>query len=228
MLFFDLFSVCSLSFPGDSDFSADLHSFRYRKGFEIILIHNNQAKPALIQCANTALPFNKLAAGEAPANQKAASEKSGGQDGKKTESQQGSKSAKQSEKQTSVCKGSSGGHNFQMIKYKAANDDWYCTEHMNRSQKGAHTGKVHFKCQFCPRRLCDLCNSMREGQTKGAGQKKQDKAGSSKQQVQKQQAQTQACKGGPSGVHNMQMINYKASNDPWWCSEHMLPKDKGL
>ena len=222
-----MFYVFDWGSPGDSDFSADLHSFRYRRGFEIILIHNNQAKPALIQCASTALPFNKLAAGEGPAKHKAASEKGGGKEGNKTESQQGSKSGKQPEKRTPVCQGGGRSHNFQMIKYKGANDDWYCTEHETRSQKGPHTGKVHFKCQFCPRRLCDLCNSMREGQSRGTGQKKQDKAGSSNQQAQKQQTPAPKCKGGPSGVHNMQMIKYKASNDPWWCSDHMSPKDKG-
>ena len=43
---------------GDCDFSKDLHGFRYRKSYEIVLIHNALAKPALIQCAN--LAFQQL------------------------------------------------------------------------------------------------------------------------------------------------------------------------
>ena len=45
---------------GDCDFSADLHGFRYRKGYEIVLFHNKQAKEALIQCANHSMKFESL------------------------------------------------------------------------------------------------------------------------------------------------------------------------
>ena len=45
---------------GDCDFSKDLHGFRYRKSYEIVLIHNALAKPALIQCANFAFNFETV------------------------------------------------------------------------------------------------------------------------------------------------------------------------
>merc|ERR1712013_12406 len=45
---------------GDCDFSKDRHGFRYRKSYEIVLIHNALAKPALIQCANFAFNFETV------------------------------------------------------------------------------------------------------------------------------------------------------------------------
>merc|ERR1711971_788504 len=45
---------------GDSDFSTDIHSFRFTKLWEVVLIHNDAAKEALKITATHALPFEAV------------------------------------------------------------------------------------------------------------------------------------------------------------------------
>jgi hypothetical protein len=55
-----LFDLHLVFFPGDSDFSTDLNSFRYTKLWEIVLIHNPSAKKALKMIANHAFSFDAV------------------------------------------------------------------------------------------------------------------------------------------------------------------------
>ena len=45
---------------GDSDFSTDIHSFRFTKLWEVVLIHNAAAKEALKITATHAIPFEAV------------------------------------------------------------------------------------------------------------------------------------------------------------------------
>ena len=63
-LFLNLLPEClsqfHFIFQGDSDFSTDLHSFRYVKMYETILIYSDKTTVALIKVATKAIPFKQM------------------------------------------------------------------------------------------------------------------------------------------------------------------------
>jgi len=147
---------------GDSDFSADLHSFRYRKGFEIILLHNSQAKPALIQCANQSIPFEKIVneiEHQVKGNDKAASK---GKIIPKTE----------------IVLKCLKGHKLLSRKPNNSNS-WYCNASdvkggCKRGLAGnSNSANIpHYICQTCKYHLCDKCADSKSVSKQPAAQNK--------------------------------------------------------
>merc|ERR1712037_480777 len=79
---------------GDSDFSTDIHSFRYTKLWEVVLIHDAAAKEALKITATHALPFEAVIEKGKKAQDK--------KEGKKKENKEGKEKKESKKKPKSV------------------------------------------------------------------------------------------------------------------------------
>ena len=115
-----------LDLSGDSDFSTDIHSFRFTKLWDIVLIHNAAAKEALKITATHALPFE------------AVMEKGKGAQGKKEWNR--NKEGKEKERKTKskaelTCKS---GH---LLTQRPAEDSgWFCSA--SKEPGGCHRALV--------------------------------------------------------------------------------------
>eukprot|EP00092_Neocalanus_flemingeri_P002800 GFUD01002997.1.p1 GENE.GFUD01002997.1~~GFUD01002997.1.p1 ORF type:complete len:465 (-),score=127.21 GFUD01002997.1:568-1962(-) len=133
---------------GDSDFSTDLHSFRYVKMYETILIHNDKTTAALIKVASKAIPFKTM--NQFPDNV-GHSEKR-----KKKKTSRKSRHPRNHSGWTRMLPDSSG---------------WFCgaskdpngcrrglMENAMKEGKISSEKYVSYVCNECSYRICDLCN----------------------------------------------------------------------
>ena len=101
---------------GDSDFSTDIHSFRYTKLWEVVLLHNAAAKEALKITANHALPFEAvMVKGKKVQEKKERKQKENKEEKEKKES-------KKKSKVRLTCKS---GHT--LTKRAPENSGWFCS-----------------------------------------------------------------------------------------------------
>lgn len=137
---------------GDSDFSTDLHSFRFTKLWEIVLLHNAGAKEALKMTANYYLPFDVVSAGKLTA---------------KTEAKVDKDKEKRKKKKVTLptC---NAGHPLE--DRHPDGSSWFCSASKEDggckralAEKPVAAGKIssekypsHY-CTRCSYRLCDLC-----------------------------------------------------------------------
>ena len=101
---------------GDSDFSTDIHSFRFTKLWEVVLIHNAAAKEALKITATHALPFEAVMEKGKKAQDK--------KEGKKKEKKEG-KEKKESKKKSKAGLTCKSGH--ALTQRPPEDIGWFCS-----------------------------------------------------------------------------------------------------
>merc|ERR1712080_214508 len=166
---------------GDSDFSTDIHSFRFTKLWEVVLIHNAAAKEALKITATHSLPFEAVMEKRKKAQEK--------------------KENKKKPKAVLKCKS---GH--PLTQRPPEDSGWFCSASKDPggcrralAEKALASGGISssrypsYSCLPCAYRICDLCFQTKTADVadqKKKPEKKKDKKENAPKKVKKEMLPT--------------------------------------
>merc|ERR1712083_467293 len=152
--------------------STDIHSFRYTKLWEVVLVHNAAAKEALKITANHALPFEAVMVKE-----------------KKVQEKKERKEKKESKKKSKARLTCKSGHT--LTKRAPEDSGWFCSASKDPggcrralAEKAVASGGISssrypsYCCPPCSYRICDLCFQIKSADVvdkKKIPEKKKDK-----------------------------------------------------